>query len=190
MKTSHWYLGRMVAIAGLLVMAGWIFNLPILTRLPPDMATMKFVTAVGFVVAGVMLDQLRHECNAIATSCAMCLLWLSLLVAQFNGIIELPFSDMDVYGYTLAPGVPSVTALLAFALLGAYGVVQAIHARTATACHVISGVVIFIGLLSIAGYVLHSVPLIGYIPGRSSAMALHTAILFVLCGVCAWRNAR
>jgi len=48
-------LANIVMITGVMVMFGWVADIPILTSILPQWVTMKFSTALSFFISGVVL---------------------------------------------------------------------------------------------------------------------------------------
>ena len=80
-----------------------------------------------------------------------------------------------------APGVPSVCTLVLFTLASAGGLAWMLAQYRAT--QIIGRLLILGGAVPVVGYLAGFAPMYCYIEGRSSAMAIHTAVLFVLLGL-------
>jgi len=189
-------IGIIVAVCGLIVMAGWIFGIPVLTSILPFWVTMKFVTALSFLLCGVLLyfinEQLRGEADLSAIIIPVCaflvlLLMSSLLLSVFVGVrtgIESLFVRED-YGAvrTVYPGLPSLMTMVSFILVAIAGfLVSSDLEGLRQKLSWIGGAVSVIGCISVLGY-SWGVPVLYYsVAGLSSAMAFHTSLLFVLLG--------
>ncbi len=76
--------GSLVIVIGLLVLLGWLFNIPPLTRIRPDFAAMQANTALAFLLAGfsLWLAHIKHEkhwVDLIARGCAAFVALIGLL---------------------------------------------------------------------------------------------------------------
>lgn len=126
-------IARVAALAsagvGLLVLVGWKLNLVIVTRLRPQLASMKTITATAIVLAGVALWCLSFEsrnsrksrmgvlCAALALGIGATTLTESIFHADFgidNVIARAIGSEVGVF--TLQR--PPITAEIAITLLG------------------------------------------------------------------------
>ncbi len=92
----------------------------------------------------------------------------------------------------VAPGEPSVGTMLAFITLGFAGM---LHAMDWTRAARVSGVVVAVlGLVGALGHALGLPVLYWLVPGKSSAMALPTCVMFISAGMSVrmlpWRRAR
>src|SRR4030042_1001731 len=91
-----------VALAGLLVAIGWIFDIGFLRNIPPSAVPMKFTTAVCFVAGSIVLYSATHErsessftAQTILPSAILLILlvMVTLLVSSIFGF----HSDLDPY---------------------------------------------------------------------------------------------
>lgn len=57
---SRWSCGIVLAIS-VLVLMGWLFDIPVLTSILPGLATMKPNTALGFILCGIALCSLQNR---------------------------------------------------------------------------------------------------------------------------------
>src|SRR5690348_17068244 len=111
-------------------MLGWIFGINALESPVPGTATMKFTTAVSFLMSGIMLYMI-NESRSKNSELAKILLpapimvvlfyMVTLLVSTFTGIssgIEYPlFIGKSSTGDSLLQGVPSVGTMVSFLLV-------------------------------------------------------------------------
>jgi hypothetical protein len=190
-------LSAIVTLTGLTVMAGWIFDVPILKSILPVWVTMKFVTALSFVLSGIVLWSIAcelkgKECLAqvLLPVCALSLflIMFTLLVSSFLGIrtgIEDLFVRESAFAVgTTTPGRPSIVTMFSFCLVATAGAIVMLKPRNTRKILFVFGMIVaFIGALGVLGYLLN-VPWLFYsVKGISTAMACHTAILFVLLGI-------
>jgi PAS domain S-box-containing protein len=182
-----------VAITGMVVLAGWIFDVTRLRGPIPGLIEMKVNTAIGFVLVGVALWLLRREgasprARAIAHACA----WGAFAIGALSlaeyvlgrnlGIDELLFHDPpeSATDPTVNPGrlAPQTTVnfmLCAASLLWLDS--RPLLRRAAEACALVAAGIAFFAVL---GYV--------YAAGHFQAvaafhpMAVHTAGAFLVLG--------
>lgn len=182
-------------VIGIVVMAGWVFHIPVFKQIVPGFVSMVFNTAVCFILFGIALLSTLYPASKyrdalyFATSCISTLIGLvTLLQFLFNfntGIDELfvkdptPISVAHLYAGRMAFNTAVTVVLFGAGLL-------LISSR--------KHLFVFIGqYLFHAVSIITSVALIGYLFGVSlfhsllyvSSMATHTAILFFLLSVAA-----
>jgi hypothetical protein len=180
-----------VILVGVVVVIGWLLNIPLLTGVISGGSTMKVNTAVCFVLSGVSLGlqiQSRVNLRRVAKGCAIAvgtvaLLTLCQYLFSWNlGIDQLLFRDLSTAS-TQFPGRMGENTALCFALvslalwLREYKT-ERIDAlvQTATVCAAA------IALLALAGHA-YSVQGFHSFIFYSTSMAIHTALTFlVLCG--------
>jgi hypothetical protein len=206
MKRIHlpYLLGVVVILIGFTVMAGWFFNVPILKSILPVWVTMKFSTAVCFVLSGIILWSVAceikgKECFAqvLLPICTLCLflIMFTLLASSWlgirTGIEDLFVKEPASAVKTTIPGRPSIVTMFAFCLVAVCGsVVMLKPKRMREILTVLGSIVALIGAVGVMGYILNVQELYYSVKGFSSAMACHTAILFVLLGVGLCASAR
>ncbi|HJP63028.1 MAG TPA: hypothetical protein VJ844_06275, partial [Mucilaginibacter sp.] len=185
-----------VSIAiGIIVMAGWLFNIPILKEIVPGFVPMVFNPALCFVLFGTAL-LVKQYLNlssryrgivflALSTAGALVgLITLLQFLFHFNtGLDELFVTDSQkISANHLYAGRMAYNTAIAFTLLGLGFLMLSLKRRV---------------LNLIAQYLFHTVSvlsaiaLIGYLYGVSlfntllyvSSMATHTAILFLILSV-------
>lgn len=185
-----------VSIVGLVVMLGWIFDVSVLKSILPVWPTMKFATALCFFMSGLSLifigQMFQRKTDAAqlvlsATSFIILLFMLTFLISTIVGIhtgIEDLFIKERVGTVLTTPGRPSIGTMICFILVGISGLlVIANQEISLNLLPKIGWVIASIGVLAILGYVLN-VPLMYYAAENlNTAMALHTAILFVMLGI-------
>jgi hypothetical protein len=190
-------LALIVAVVGLLVMVGWFLDISILKSILPTLVTMKFTTALSFFLSGIILYAItwsmegKKDIASIVltiTTLIILLLMGTLLSSTFMGIrtgIEDLFVEEAIGAVkTTTPGRPSAGTMLNFILMASAGIIVML---SIVKCRVylkrIGWAVIVFGSVALIGYTI-GMPLLYYtIEGFSTAMAIHTAILFVLLGV-------
>jgi PAS domain S-box-containing protein len=177
----------LASVTGLAVLVGWALDLAALKSLLPTLPTMKPLTALGFLLAGIALWLLRHEgpsprARRLALLCITILsligglTLLEYLAGVDLGIDQLLFAEAVRAEPELYPGRPSPSTSLVLLLLG---LALAALDRNATALVPPPALaVLLIGLLAVAGYIYGSSSL--YRLGVYASMALHTALLCIL----------
>lgn len=181
-----------VLIVGLLVLAGWIFDIPELKAIVPGLATMKPNTAVAFFLAGMALwlfqdELIRRWKRRLALGCSFTVSVIGLLTLMeylwgWNlRIDQLLFRDVPQDAEALAPGRMSFTTALSFYMVGvALLLVKAGNGRNRLFVQTLTLATLAVSLLALVGYAYGVQSLYRVAPYGS--MALHTAIMFlVLC---------
>jgi PAS domain S-box-containing protein len=173
---------------GLVALAGWIFHLPLLTRLLPGAVEMKVNTAVAVILSGAALlifaDRAAVSAERIARSFALAVVAIGLAsLAEYVfgwqlGIDEFLVKDTEV-AYNPFRGRMSPISAAAFVIIGS--ALAAMHRPSwLKAAKSAAGLVILIGAVSIIGYLWSAGELITdtWVP----PVAINTAICFVLLG--------
>ncbi len=189
-------IGIIISLAGLLVMAGWFFNIGLLKSILPVWVTMKFSTALSFFLCGIelyLIARFQKQERDFALvflpiiSMAIFLLMSSLIASTVIGI-SVGVEDFFVKESTQAlgsvvPGRPSVATMINFILIASAGILISFSFNNLIKLIKILGVAVcLVGLSALFGYISNHPWLYFSITGRSSGMAVHTAILFVLWG--------
>lgn len=171
-------------------MLGWFLDIAVIKSLGPGFSTMKFNTALCFLLAGgslwvasrdiesKTLIILRH---ALSGSILM-IGFLSIAQYQFNwnlGIDQILVKDDDS---DVFPGRMSFATGFAFTLLGSAFLIGNIKwHRAELVAQSLAVAVIFISVFALVGYVMGTTAIYRF-PWFES-VALHTAVLFFLCGL-------
>ncbi len=190
-------LGIIVFLSGLVVMIGWILDIDILKSILPIWVTMKFSTALCFFLSGITLYFIassQEKGLGIAqvvlpiTILGILLLMATLLISVFigirTGVEDLFVREVEDAVKTTIPGRPSIGTMINFILMATAGILTILNiTRLKVKLLTIGRIVTVIGGAAIIGYIFN-VPVFYYtIEGFSTAMAFHTAILFVLLGI-------
>ncbi len=190
-------LSFVVIAAGILVIIGWVYNIPVLKSISPEWISMKFVTAVGFVLSGVILyfvlRALEGEFDwaqvmlSIASFILILLMGSLFFSAIFKinmGVENLFIKDTTVNAKTVVPGRPSIPAMISFLLIAFAGISTTLHSRNLRSKLRLAGIVIgSVGMVAVAGYVIDKPVLYYFLEGVNSAIALNTAALFMVLGI-------
>ncbi len=188
-------LSGIVAAAGLAVMAGWIFNVVLVKSVAPGLITMKFSTAFAFVVSGITLyflvraregefekAQVALSITSFILALLMGLLFFSAVFGIETGIESLFVRDTGD-ARSVVPGMPSIPTTFNFLLVALAGILAILNPTGKRQKFRTIGAILGVtGALAAAGYVLGAPLLYYFIPAVNSAMALHTALLFVALG--------
>lgn len=186
-----------VIITGMLVMLGWFLDITALKSVLPFWVTMKFTTALSFVLSGIVLYCTTREYEenldkgkivVIISSLGILFLMTTLLASVFLGIrtgIEDLFVKEGVDAIkTTTPGRPSAGTMVNFILIATIGIITVFDPRSyGTLIPNLGKIIAIIGGIAITGYII-DLPLLYYtLEGWSTAMAAHTAILFTMLGI-------
>jgi hypothetical protein len=186
-----------VVIAGMMVITGWIFDIGVLKSIWPTWVSMKFDTAVAFVLSGITLyfivravegefdkAQVVLSVTSLIIILLMGILFFSFILNIHTGLEDLFIREAPGNVKSVVPGRPSIPTMFSFILIGIAGIVILINPdKYQLKLRVIGVVVAAIGVLAIIGYGIDFPALYYYIEGINSAMACHTAVLFVLLGI-------
>ncbi|MEA3212748.1 MAG: two-component system, sensor histidine kinase and response regulator [Chthoniobacter sp.] len=178
---------------GLLVLAGWCFDLRPLMTVLPGLVAMKPNTAIAFCLAGLSLFHFLRSVagrsprtRQISIACALAVSVLGALAlleyaSGWNiGIDELLFRDRFSSG---APGRMAPISAFNFVCLGLALVFIHFPKRIAWA-HALTSCAAFSSLLAIVGYFYGVVSL--FQTGNFTAVALHTAVAFLTLCIGVW----
>ena len=182
-------------VAGITVMAGWVFNVPVLQSIFPGFEAMRFNAALCFVLFGCALLISQYQTIKyfsflfFTLSLAGTLIGLITLfqdLFHFNsGLDQLFVTDPTIRSYSIPfPGRMAFNASISFLFLGLGFLALTIRKRSFV---IISQ--FFFHLVAI----LSAIALIGYLYGVSffrsllyqTSMATHTAILFLIISLAA-----
>jgi len=189
-------LATIVALIGLLVVFGWIMDIQVVKSILPQWIPMRFITAVTFIFGGISLYYIAETINndegiASAAVPLMSIIILAImsvfLVAIFSGfktgLDEFFIKETPSETNAFPPGFPSTGVIVSFIILGIAGIATAFGIKNIKKYLRLSGqIMATIGSVGIIGYVIGSDMLTYNIPGFSSTIAFHAAVLIVLIG--------
>lgn len=189
-------MGILVSSAAVAVMLGWFLGIEILKSILPVWVSMKFCTAISFFLCGIMLyfvARYRKKERELAVlviplaSMVVILLMSSLLISTAlginTGVEELFVKDSLITVESVTPGRPSIATMLNFILIAALGMLSVMQIKGSSKVTDVFGLIAaMVGLVAVFGYIIGEPLLYFSVSGKSSAMAIHTAILFVLLG--------
>ena len=179
-----------VASVGLAVICGWLFNIPLLKSVMPDLATMKVNTACAFLAAGValwLLHTSRQGSQSLRIGRALSVIVIAvggLTSAEYVfgldlGIDQLILPDTAQAANGLAPGLMAPATALSFFMVGvALIALKARQPRFAAWPHWLVVPPLFISTLAVVGYAYGVSSL--YEVRAYSSMAVHTALSFFI----------
>lgn len=153
-----------IAIAvGVVVLIGWIFDLPLFKSVLPGLVSMKVNTAVGFILSGIALwsfeiSTLGRALRAISQACAGLVLLLSIsTLLEYLGGIDLGIDQLLMQDITHLegdiPGRMAVNTALSFAGLGAALLLLSLEqGRRVATIHALTLPPIILGGSALIGY--------------------------------------
>ncbi|MFQ5735396.1 MAG: hypothetical protein ACE5GY_00865 [Thermodesulfobacteriota bacterium] len=188
-------LSAFVSAAGVAVIIGWALDITVFKSVSSSFVSMKFTTALSFFLSGVILYTItisaegrRDVAQVILPGAILMVLLImtTLLTSSLLGI-ESGLEEMFIRGgphplRTVVPGRPSVVTMFDFILLSACGIASLFsRSKLRPMLFYVGCLIMLTGVVAVAGYILDS-PILYYSTRSSTAMALHTAVLFCICG--------
>jgi hypothetical protein len=188
-------LSFIIVLSGFLVIAGWVFGITAIISISPSWVSMKFTTAIAFVLSGIILYFIKKAQEgwydiaqvviSIATMVLLLLMgtmFLSSLLGVVTGLEDAFIRDTGVLN-TVIPGRPSTVTMVDFLLVSSGGILTLLKTENQMSkLKVIGFIIILTGTTAVIGYLTNLSVLYYYLKGINSAMALNTAILFILMG--------
>ena len=187
-KRSSQTISVIVFCLGLIVLVGWIFDVPVLIMLLPKWPTMKVNSAIGFMLVGLalFLVHLEHRSRYAAPLSKVCAAPVALIglltLVEFFFNVDLRIDQWLIpesranFPNTLGRMAP-VSALNFFLLGMALVALQSNRSRLGQG---LAMIVISTGLIGFLGF-FYGVEFLSRVVAYS-AIAFHTAVAFVLCG--------
>ncbi len=194
---EKYYRNISVAIAllavsgGLLVMAGWFLDIGALKSVLPGMVTMKFNTALAFLLTGMALYAKANggKGNGFALAASLAISAIGLLtVIEYSagidiGIDQLFFREPKGAILTTHLGRMAPLSAVNFLLLGVALLLLGGRAeRGASAAQIIAAAAGLFAYQNLIGYIF-GVKVLYILKHDYTAMALHTAALFLLLSI-------
>jgi hypothetical protein len=185
-----------VIVATLLVIIGWIGDIAPLKSILNSWVTMKFDTAIAFLLSSAILyfivrvhegevdrSQIALSIASLILILLMGLLFFSALFGIQTGVEELFVKEEAGIVKSVIPGRPSIPTMFNFLLIGLAAILTLLKSiQSRKYLKIIGLAVAGIGTVAVIGYILNFPVLYYYLEGKNSAMACHAAILFVLLG--------
>jgi signal transduction histidine kinase len=176
--------------AGIGVLTGWIFNIPLLTTILPEWPSMKVNTALAFVLAGASLwisvsPAASLQTRSIGTACAVIvgLIGALTLTEYFLnrdlGIDQLVHADRT--GGSLTPGRPGLNAAFQFFILSLALLAGSALRIRRSLVEALGLFALLCAFLVLLGYAFRAEELTS--PASPAQMALHTAVAFIALAV-------
>jgi hypothetical protein len=190
-------LSLVVIIAGISVLIGWIFDISILKSILPSWVSMKFDTAIAFILSGITLYFIVRAVEGEFDKAQVVLSITSLIIILlmgtlfFSAIFQIRTGAEDLFikeaagaAKTVTPGRPSLPTMFNFILIASAGILTTLNPGNLRSKLRIIGVIVgLIGTTAVIGYCLNAPFLYYYIEGVNSAIACHTAGLFIVLGI-------
>jgi signal transduction histidine kinase len=182
-----------VLFTGSLVIFGWFFDIDVLKSFLPNSPSMKFGTAISFVCTGlalVFIARMREGKAAFAqiglpAAGLVIIMFLTVNTSSviFGGNISLGLLFEESSPDTTNVPRPSIGTLVSFTLIAATIIFSLSDITTARKLLISSGIVAgTIGGIALLGHAL-DVPALYYdFRDIGSALAIHTATLFLITG--------
>lgn len=179
------FLATTLIVLGVLVLAGWMFDVELLKSVLPGKIAMKPMEALGFIAAGAAIililgrsSQQRRLLGMSLSALVISIGSLTLLEYLFGinvGIDKLVFRD---YAQTPFPGRMAHITAMSFCVAGMALLSYALSERQAWLPQILAAAIGLNALLAIVGYT-YGVPLLhGSL--QFPSMAAHTAIGFLV----------
>lgn len=185
-----------VTLSGLAAMLGWVFDVQVLKSVLPSMVTMKFTTAVSFLLSGLTLffmsegvsgrasvAQIVLPATALIIMLVMATLLASALLGFETGIEEMFVREEPTAVKTTVPGRPSVVTMADFIFIAIAAIATLFRSSGKRVLFPTGVFLMATGVLALSGYALGIEYLYFSWPGYSTGMALVTAFLFLLIGL-------
>jgi hypothetical protein len=190
-------LSLVVIITGILVITGWIFDIGVLKSIWPAWISMKFDTAVAFVLSSITLYYIvkalegEFDKAQVVLSITSLIIILLMGILFFSAVLNIHTGAEDLFvkegaggAKTVTPGRPSVPTMINFIVIAFAGILTMSNpANLSSKLRVVGLIVGSIGALAIVGYCFNAPLLYYFVEGVNSAMACNTAVLFVLLGL-------
>src|SRR5215207_1536452 len=177
-----------VFVIGCIVLVGWQFNLPALTKILPGMATMKANSAVAFILSAISLwflqsRQAEWQARLLASICTTVVLLIAVLTLGeyiFDldfGIDQFLFQDHTLASGMSFPGRMSPATALNFLLVAA-ALLLIDNNWSSWPNQTLTLTALIIASIAVVGYIYGVSSL--YTIGAFASMALHTALTFII----------
>lgn len=184
------FIALSVVFLGILVILGWILDIPLLKSIVSGTITIKFFTALTFVLCGISLycmsSRLKGWREIVFVVSSMFILLLTLIFSSSSASGVLIFETLfiqDIAGSgTLVPGQPALVTMLNFLLFSFFCLLHYFNAVSSKPFKWIGIVLMIDGAAAVIGYALN-VPLLYYSFGAFiNPISINTALLFILLG--------
>lgn len=177
---------------GLLVLSGWLLNIPLLTSIIPKYASMKVNTSLLFILSSIELYLVLVNKWKFLNK-ILCLLISSfglVTLVQYEFQLNLKIDEFIIKDYLFSPSIDSFPGRMArgtalsFILLGiSFYLIQSREILWRKYAQYLLHIISLIGFLAIVGYLL-GVPIF-YKLSAIGSMAIHTAAAFLFISIAA-----
>lgn len=175
---------------GCIVIVGWCFDIGLLKSVLPGLVTMKANTAFGFIFGGLSVWAFHQgrqtaKTRPIAQISAILVFLIGIItLIQYGwnidlGIDQLVFKESVDAVATASPGRMALNSALDFFLFGTSLIFIVFPRKNYIASHILAIVSFLIAYLGLLGYLYGNAHFYQY-GSAFTAMALHTAIAFIL----------
>lgn len=189
-------LAVIVQLSGFASVWGWVFDITFLKSVLPSFVTMKLSTAISFILSGLILYFLPNLIRGkgpwpwvvMPVAVLIILLIMTTLLASSlfgisTGLEQLIIPEEEGAIKTVKPGVPSIITMADFILIAVTGLSAFFLTGRLPKVLGTAGIILIItGAVAEAGYIFGIESLYYEIKGVSTAMAVHTAFLFIILG--------
>ncbi len=175
---------------GLLVMLGWVADIPMLMAPFPHAPMMKFTTALSILLGGVLLRSFFHITHSEKQPASMikimvggCLLFMiafPLAVGYFLDV-DTGFHLLAFTSETQNP-IPSLGTIVSTSILFFLAFLVAMGYSISKTSKWGGLALLGIGGMALVGYVFQ-IPSMYYLTAQSTGMAIHTAAAYALLGL-------
>ena len=183
-RISKW-LGISTAAVGILVLVGWALDIPLLKSLFPGLATMKFNTALLFLLSGISLVTGSSRQRIAQFSAAVVIILAALTLAEYLLGLDLGIDEWVVRDIATArangafPGRMSVMTAINFVLVGGSLLMMIQRVRIFQWPALLAGILALVAAISY----LYELELLLYYFHLYSTMAVHTALSFLTLSI-------
>lgn len=190
-----------IALVGLIVVVAWIVDIPSLKSIIPGSPSMKFSTSVSFLCSGIAIyfvvelllpgRRMISAASQVVLPAALLIIILFMSTHVASGILSSPSGVDNLFvkeepgtPFTVSPGRPSEVTILNFLLIAGVGTLAIAQHSWLTKILIATGLVIgFNAGIALVGYAT-GLPFLYYaLPGLTTGMAAHTALLFLASGL-------
>lgn len=182
-------LGICVALVGLVVMAGWLVGSSLLVQIQPEFATMKFNTALCFLLTGLSISAIKYHKAIFIRCCGITISILAILsliqwIFDINLLIDNLLIQDKFEDPTAPPGRMSFATSLCFLLSGIALTLLTFRHISSYFIEIVSAfgsIILALGMIGLFDYALSLYTDYGW--QQFTVMAIHTTSCFLLVGI-------
>lgn len=200
--------GIIIILIALMVIIGWVYDLPMLQNPMFYGISMRFVTAICFILSGSILiiissnqknKNINNGFSQISLPILSLLIMLIMAPPLFSMLFKIHFGVENLPTITnkfeelflIGKGMPAFSTTVCFILIAIIGLIEGINNPQKTKyMYIIWAIIFLIGLAALIGYIFKLPMLYFQIYNNSVGMAIMTAILMVLWSLglilCLW----